>query len=62
MMNIKEVLLLWFTIFLIKSLLVELYEIKDIQMNVTNLLFKKRRIYASLKYNIWGVDLEDIQV
>ena len=61
-MNIKEVLLLWFTIFLIKSLLVELYEIKDIQMNVTNLLFKKRRIYASLKYNIWGVDLEDIQV
>ena len=65
MMDIKEVLLLWFINFLIKRLLVEqlnLCRIKNLQMNFTNQLLEnlKREKYSSC--NIWGADLVDTQL
>ena len=70
MMNIKEGLLLWFTNFLIKSLGSDV----NMHANECNLelaeelhkpiirKFKKRRIYSRFKYNIWCVDLADMQL
>ena len=74
MTDIKEVLLLWFIIFLIKNpqvviILRPLLRILLIIMILKNLAeelhkpflkkFKKRKLYSGFKDNIWGTDLAD---
>ena len=74
-MDIKEVLLLWFINFLIKSACsgVVNNNNNNNNNNKQNLQlaeelykpiikkFKKRKIYSGFKDNIWGADLADIQ-
>ena len=70
MMDIKEDLLLWFTIFLIKSqkkavLIYHQSLIKNQLKNYTNQLLeylKKRAVYSESKDSIQGADLADMQL
>ena len=75
MMDIKEVLLLWFIIFLIKSqkevvLLMMRFTGGDLQnLQLAEELhkpiirkFKKRKVYSRYKDNIWGAELADMQL
>ena len=71
MMNIKEGLLLWFTNFLIKSegSYVNVHANNEHNLELPEELhkpitrkLKKRRVYSRFKYNIWGVDLADMQL
>ena len=70
MMDIKEVLLLWFINVLIKKLQVEQLKSKLNKMinqvkNCIKKLFKKLKkgkVYSPLKDNIQGADLADIQL
>ena len=36
-------------------------QIISLQINFINQKFKKRKVYSSLRVNIWGVDLADMQ-
>ena len=69
MTNIKEILLLWFLIFLIKSLKVvvltmKLKKINNQQRNYINQLLKnsKEEKYVHHMKKIFGADLADIQL
>ena len=67
-MHMKEVLLLWFPIFFIKSPQVVVLKMKLNKMN--NQLkkisiirkLKKLQVYLSFKDNIWGSDVADMQL
>ena len=68
-MDVKKVLLLWFTSFLIEIpqvvvLIIKLNKINNWLKNYTNQLLKiwKRRVYSSLKGNTLGADLADMQL
>ena len=70
MMNIKEVLLLWFTNSLLKKTSVS--GIKNEHISNKQLAeelhkpiirkFKKRKVQSPFIDNIWGVDLDDMQL
>ena len=65
MMQMKEVLFLWFANFLIKNpqvgvLIMKLSKISSWLKNYINQSLKKklkRRVYPSCKHNIWDADL-----
>ena len=69
MMDIIEVLLLWFITFSIKNLQVIVLNLCRIsyklQMNFKNQFIRKaflKKVYLSFRDNIWGVDLADRQL
>ena len=69
MMDIKEVLLLWFTSLLIEkpqvvALIIKLSKINNWLNNYTNQLLKKwkKRVHSLFKDNICGADLTDMQL
>ena len=69
MMDIIEVLLLWFITFSIKNLQVIVLNLCRIsyklQMNFKNQFIRKaflKKVYSSFRDNIWGVDLADRQL
>ena len=68
-MDIKEVLLLWFTNLLIEkpqvvALIIKLSKINNWLNNYTNQLLKKwkKRVHFLFKDNICGADLTDMQL
>ena len=69
MMDIKEVLLLWFTNFLVKILkvvvlIMKLNKVNNWLKNYTNQIqerSRKERFSSSFQDNIWGADLADIK-
>ena len=66
-MDIKEVLLQWFIILLIKKTYggaIALPQNKQLaeELHKPNIRkFRKRKVYSSFKDNIWGADLADMQ-
>ena len=69
MMDIEGVLFQWFISFLIRSCQVGLLKLvmsneelaKELHEQIIR-KFDKRKLYSSVKDNIWGVDLADIQL
>ena len=67
-MDIKEVLVLCFKVFLIKNLQVvvvlNLCQINNLHINFINQLLKKnlKKVYSSFRDNIWVADLADMQL
>ena len=70
MMDIKEVLLVWFIKLLIKNLQVswvnnKIKQNEELAKELDKPIirkFLKRRVYSSFKDNIWGADLAEIQL
>ena len=60
MMDIKQVLLLWFTNFLAKKFDIKNKQLaKELHKPIIK-KFKKKKKYLSFKDNIWGADLVDM--
>ena len=68
MMDIKDVLLLWFIHFLIKKnkgsgvVMLQNEQLAEVLHKQIIRKFKKRTVYSSFKDNIWDVDLADMQL
>ena len=67
MIDIREVLLVWFINFLTKKYqvaVISLCQVNKWQMNFISKFLKKnlKKVYTSFKDNIWGPDLADMHL